>query len=125
VSRVFVTGMGVISAIGHSVAENRSALISGKCGISFTSRLNTKYAGTIPFGEILTSTDELKAALSISDPGITRTTLLALHALREALEDAQLPATAISAGDTALIGASTVGGMCLTDELYRDTNGGA
>ena len=117
--------MGVISAIGDSVAENRSALISGKCGISFSGRLNTKYAGTIPFGEIQTSTDELKAALGISDAGITRTTLLALHALQEALQDAQLPDTAISAGDTALVGASTVGGMCLTDELYRDTNGGA
>ncbi len=35
---------------------------------------------------------------------------------------ADFPADEISAGDTALIGASTVGGMCLTDELYQDAN---
>ena len=46
---------------------------------------------------------------------------MALHAIKESLADSQLTQTQISSFDTALIGASTVGGMCLTDEMYRDS----
>jgi len=58
----------------------------------------------------------------VQEPGVTRTTLLALKALSEAIADAGLTAAQLNAPDTALIGASTVGGMCNTDELYRDAN---
>jgi 3-oxoacyl-(acyl-carrier-protein) synthase len=121
-SRIFVTGMGMISAIGNSVAENRMALMEGKCGITALSLLSSKYAGLLPFGEIKTSTAALKEKLQTNEPGITRTTLLAVHAFDEAINDAGLTDTAITSFDTALIGASTVGGMCLTDELYHDSN---
>jgi 3-oxoacyl-(acyl-carrier-protein) synthase len=52
--------------------------------------------------------------------GVTRTSLLALHAFTEAVIDAQLSKDNISSKTTALITGSTVGGMCLTDELYED-----
>ena len=70
------------------------------------------------------TTDELRETLDVHEPGVSRTTLLALHAFRDAIADAQLTPAMLSAADTALVGATTVGGMCLTDELYRDTNGG-
>jgi 3-oxoacyl-(acyl-carrier-protein) synthase len=120
-NRIVVTGIGVISAIGNSVAENRISLMQGKCGISFLEMFPSKFSGTLPVGEIKISTDALKAKLGAYHPGITRTTLLALHAMREALAGSQLTNTQIAAADTALIGASTVGGMCLTDEMYRDS----
>src|SRR6202012_5614922 len=116
--------MGVISAIGENLAENHSALAAGKCGITLTVPLASRYAGQLPFGAVGRTTEELKTTLRITDPGITRTTLLALYALREALHDAQLGSAAISAADTALVCTSPVAGMCLTKELYRDTNGG-
>jgi 3-oxoacyl-(acyl-carrier-protein) synthase len=47
---------------------------------------------------------------------------LALHAFEEVLRDSALSEDQLSASDTALIGATTVGGMCLTDELYHDAN---
>jgi 3-oxoacyl-(acyl-carrier-protein) synthase len=112
--------MGIISAIGVSLAENRSALRAGKCGITMSGRLPTRYAGVLPFGEIGTGTDELIEKFKITDPGITRTTLLALHAFDDAISDARLTAAELGDPGTALIGATTVGGMCLTDELYRD-----
>lgn len=56
------------------------------------------------------------------DAGATRTTLLALHAFKEAVADAGLTNEALISPDTAFIGATTVGGMCLMDELYRDAN---
>jgi len=122
VSRVFVTGMGIISAIGDSVSANRDALIKGRTGISDLTLFPTKYAGVLPCGEIKTTTDSLKEKLNAHEHGVTRTNLLALHALREAIEDAGLSQQILTSGDTALTGASTVGGMCLTDELYHDAN---
>jgi 3-oxoacyl-(acyl-carrier-protein) synthase len=121
-SRIVVTGIGVISAIGNTVAENRTALQEGKCGIGALSLLSSKYAGVIPFGEIKITTPELQKKLHVTEPGVTRTSLLALHAFNEAIQDSQLTNDAITSFDTALIGASTVGGMCLTDELYDDAN---
>ncbi len=115
--------MGVISAVGNSLAENRSALRAGQGGITLTRHLPTRYAGILPFGEVPIVTDELKEKLTVTDPGITRTTLLALHAFTEAIADARLTDSVLSDPSTALIGATTVGGMCLSDELYRDTNG--
>lgn len=114
--------MGIISAIGNSVAENRAALIKGKCGITQLEFISSKYSGKLPSGEIKISTEALKQKLNVSAKGVSRTTLLALHAFEEALSDSKLTAEELTAYDTAFIGASTVGGMCLTDELYSDAN---
>lgn len=117
--------MGVISAIGDSLADNRRALVHGESGIGFTGPANSRYTGEIPFGGIAFSTAKLKERMDIHDAGVSRTTLLAVQAFREAILDAGLGEAILSSADTALVGATTVGGMCLTDELYRDTNGGA
>ncbi|MEP7107059.1 MAG: beta-ketoacyl-[acyl-carrier-protein] synthase family protein [Ferruginibacter sp.] len=119
-SRIFITGMGLISAIGNTVAQNRKALSEGKCGITRLELFPSKYAGRLPCAEIGISTKALGLELNATEPGITRTTLLALHAFEEAILDGQLSAGQLTAPDTALIGSSTVGGMCLTDELYQD-----
>ncbi len=121
-SRIFVTGMGAISAIGNTVAENRMALVQGKCGIGSLELFATKYADLLPFGEIKSSNTLLQDKLKANDRGINRTTLLALHAFEEAIADAGITSSQLTRFDTALIGASTVGGMCLTDELYTDAN---
>ena len=118
--KVFITGIGVISAIGETVTENRAALMNGKCGITKSTHLPTKYSGLLPFGEISISTEELKEKLKIRNDGVTRTTLLAATAFNEAVRDAQLSPSQLTSTDTAMVGATTVGGMCLTDELYRD-----
>lgn len=115
--------MGVISAIGNSVAENHQSLKAAACGVSKNFNLfPTKYADLLPFGQVQISTEELQKQLQVTEPGVTRTTLLALHALNEAIVDSGITVDEIQAFDTALIGANTVGGMCLTDELYNDAN---
>ena len=121
-SRIFVTGMGIITAIGDNVETNRQSLIHGKSGISAITLFPTKYAGVLPAGEIKIDTKELSKKLNAHERGVTRTDLLALHAFREAVADAGLSNTEISSVNTGLIGATTVGGMCLTDELYHDAN---
>jgi len=114
--------MGVISAIGDSVALNHSALKSGISGIGKLEMFQSKYADKMPFGEVKISTETLRNKLKVFESGVTRTSLLALHALEETIRDSALTETELTSNETALIGASTVGGMCLTDELYHDAN---
>jgi 3-oxoacyl-(acyl-carrier-protein) synthase len=115
--------MGVVSAIGNSVAENHEALKAATCGIHYKLDLfPSKYAGILPFGQVHISNEELLKTLQVTDTGVTRTSLLALYALNEALADSGISTETIQSFDTALIGANTVGGMCLTDELYNDAN---
>jgi 3-oxoacyl-(acyl-carrier-protein) synthase len=119
--RIVVTGIGAISAIGNTVAENRVSLVNGKCGMGRLENFPSKFAGLIPVGEIKITTDALKEKLGANEPGISRTTLLALHAMNEALAGSRLTEQQVSSFDTALISANTVGGMCLTDERYKDS----
>ena len=112
--------MGGISAIGNTVAENRTSLIKGICGMGRLEMFPSKFSDTLPVAEIKISTEALKEKLNAFEPGITRTTLLALHAIKETIADSRLTNEQVSSFDTALIGASTVGGMCLTDEMQRD-----
>ncbi len=113
--------MGLISAIGDSVKENRDSLQHSRSGIGDIQFYKTAYAGKLPSAEVKTSTDELnKKLFGKPNPSVTRTSLLALHAVEEAIQDSGLTKQEIASAETALVGATTVGGMCLTDELYSD-----
>ncbi len=121
--RVLVTGLGMISAIGNNVRENHDSLRSGRSGIGRVAWFESLYASSLPFGEVKLSNDELKKSQHLETAtGYTRTCLLADKAFAEAIADAQLTSGQLSSLDTALISASTVGGMCLTDQLYEDAN---
>jgi 3-oxoacyl-(acyl-carrier-protein) synthase len=114
--------MGIITAIGNSVETNRNSLMQGRQGTGLADFLSTKYAATLPFAEVKIATEELKKKLNAHESGVTRTSLLALHAFNEAVNDSKLSPAELNSFDTALIGADTVGGMCFTDELYHDAN---
>jgi 3-oxoacyl-(acyl-carrier-protein) synthase len=120
-SRIVVTGMGIISALGNTAEANRQALIRGICGITTLENFSSRFKGIMPFGEIKITTDTLKQQLHTNEQGITRTMLLSLHAFNEAVADSGLTNDIVRGGDTAFISGNTVGGMCLTDELYADT----
>ncbi|MEO8087072.1 MAG: beta-ketoacyl-[acyl-carrier-protein] synthase family protein, partial [Bacteroidota bacterium] len=117
---VVVTGLGVVSALGNSVLSNHDALVKSICGIANADLVQSKYAGSLRFGEVKIENSKLKEQFNVRDAGATRTSLLALHALDEAIRDSRLNPSQISSYETALIGANTVGGMCHTDELYHD-----
>ncbi|MCF0063705.1 beta-ketoacyl-[acyl-carrier-protein] synthase family protein [Dyadobacter chenwenxiniae] len=121
--RVLVTGMGIISAIGENLSENHASLRQGKTGIARAAHFDSRYAALLPFGECACSNERLKELLNLEDSaGYTRTDLLADKAFAEAIKDAALSPNQISSFDTAFISATTVGGMCLTDQLYQDAN---
>ncbi len=113
--------MGIITAIGSSVEENRNALVKEQGGIGQLEFYPTAYAGKLPCAEVRVPTEILnKKIFGHPDPAITRTGLLVLHAVEEAIKDSGLLSEELASVDTALIGATTVGGMCLTDEIFRD-----
>jgi 3-oxoacyl-(acyl-carrier-protein) synthase len=110
----------MITAVGDTVAANRSALLAGQSGIGELALFPTRYASILPCAEIKTSTEKFREKLQANERGVTRTSLLALHAFEELLLDRELTHSQLASPATALIGSSTVGGMCLTDELYQD-----
>jgi 3-oxoacyl-(acyl-carrier-protein) synthase len=121
-ARIFVTGIGIVSPLGDTLALNHTALQKSICGISKLQLIDSVFADKLPVGEIKTETNVLKEKLKVNQPGITRTMLLALHAFNDAINDSKLSKEVVASKDTALIGATTVGGMCLTHELYVDSN---
>jgi len=120
--RVYVTGIGILTPLGKNLNENRVALQLGKCGITNLELFKTRYANKMPFGEVKIDNKTLQQELKANEPSVTRTTLLALYAFNQAINDAKLSQQDLSNSETALIGATTIGGMCLTDELYKDAN---
>lgn len=121
--RVFVTGMGLISAIGHDVPSCLNSLQNGKSGIGKARYFTSKYTENIPFAEVSLSNEELKARSGLTgQKGLSRTALLAFIAVDEALGQAGLSEEEIRSFDTGFLTSSTVGGMSNTDELYADAN---
>lgn len=120
-TKVLITGMGIISAIGKDVSANRASLQAGQTGIHKAQHLNSRYIEVFPFGEVPYSTAALQEQLGIAEEkGMTRTDILATVAVQEAIQQAQWTEKELQAWDTAFVSASTVGGMSMTHELYRD-----
>jgi len=120
--KVYVTGIGALSAIGNDIEAQHKSLKIGKTGIGKSQFFNSKYADIFPFGEIRLSNDDLKTKLgTIDTQDFTRTDLVAFVAFQEAVNDANI-SDLLSDKRTALISSSTVGGMCETDMLHSDAN---
>lgn len=121
-SKIFVTGIGSLSAIGNDVKTQLENLRAGKTGIAKSKYFKSRYAEIFPFGEIKLSNASLKNKISVAiDERFTRTDLIAFVAFEQAIKDAKIEAF-VSHKRTALISSSTVGGMCETDQLYNDAN---
>lgn len=111
-----ISGLGVISAIGLDVKENLASLCACRDGIVplsiFESTLN------LPVGQVSYTNDQLKDLLKIQDnKTYSRTALLGMLAASEALRDSALDTSLLRVG---LISATSVGGMDLTENFYKD-----
>jgi 3-oxoacyl-(acyl-carrier-protein) synthase len=108
--RVFITGFGIITSIGKNAAENFQSLVHQRCGFGELSILETVHQKTLPACEIKLHDGELREAAKVgSGKGYTRTTLLGLIALKEAVESAQLTNSEIQ--QAGLLSATTTGGI--------------
>ena len=114
--------MGIISAAGQDLSGNLLSLQQGRSTIGPLRNFPSRYADRLPFGEIKISDETLRRQAGITAPGVTRTTLLAIPAMKEAISNAGLSESDLRSTRTAFINATTVGGMCLTDELGKDAH---
>jgi len=115
---IWITGAGIVSAIGLNKLEVLDALLQGRSGIGPVRHLRTVHTD-LPVGEVPLSNDELQSRLGIpSGTPIIRTALLGMWALQEALQDARIDTELLS--DTAFISGTTVGGMDKSEQYYPD-----
>jgi len=113
---VFVTGLGVVSALGIGVETNFNALKSEQTGIVPNTILKHLFEET-HVGELSFTNHKLKNLLGISENiSVPRTALLGILAAKEALGKT----TINSSLRTGFINGSTVGGMDLTEDYYRE-----
>lgn len=115
---VLITGMGMITTLGNSVSENLTAILEEKQALGYPEILQTRHRHDVTVGEIRLTNEQLAAGLGIDTEGISRTALLGIYALREAL--AGIPPELIQHKRVAFINATTVGGMSDVENLYFD-----
>ena len=119
---IFVTGAGVVSAIGVGKEETLRSLRSGITGIREMQFLPSCHRD-LPVGEIRLSNEEMKVMLGPEDdPLLTRNALIGRLALREALQDACLDAKTIEMAH--FVSATTVGGMDRREVLHAGEKDG-
>lgn len=117
--RVFVTGTGIISAIGNDVNETLTSLIEEKSGIGEITLFETIHKGKFPLAEVKLTNDEL--LVMTGNPGrknFTRTALLGMIAAMQALKSAGIDD--ITKFSTGLISATTVGGMDRSEQFFKE-----
>ena len=115
---IWITGAGIVSAVGCNKREVLESLVAGRSGIGPMRYLRSVHT-EFPVGEVPMSDEELCAALGIdaSTPTI-RTALLGMLALGEALDEAGLSGGELPGA--AFISGTTVGGMDRSECYYPD-----
>lgn len=115
---IAITGMGIVSAIGNNAAETLDALKSQQTGVGQIKYLKTDHQ-EFPVGEVKMSDEEMKNLLGIAHEPTTRTSLMGMLAMREALERAELTSP-VKGKRIALVSGTTVGGMDKSEQYYLD-----
>lgn len=115
--KVFVTGAGIISALGVGKEATLRALLKGESGIGKISHIQTEHE-EFPVGEVTLSNAEMSRMLDAGYPidGL-RTVLMGIIAAREAVDSAGL--TEKEMRKAAFINGTTVGGMDRTERYFK------
>ena len=117
---VAITGMGIVSAIGNSVEENLQALLTSKTGLETSKHIKTHHKDSIKVGEVEFTNAEIEKKLHLSEKNnFTRTALLGCLAAKEAIQNAGITSISDSEYKTGLISATTVGGMDMTEQYWK------
>lgn len=128
---IVITGTGIVSAIGIGKAETLRSLLEERTGIAPLRYLRTDRCAFLA-GEVKLTDEEMKRRLGISSEPTTRTSLMGMMALEEALAeagiwtaddnnavDSPLTAGSHSCNDRiALVSGTTVGGMDKSEQFY-------
>ena len=114
---VYVTGVGIVSAIGIGVTANRSALLAKASGISYSRHVNSLLKDVLPAAEVAATTKELQALFGGNGRLFpNRLNLMAAIAIREAIGASEAQ---IQQHNIGFINASSVGGMGDVEDIYE------
>lgn len=131
---IAITGEGIVSAIGNSKQEVLQSLVEEKTGIGEMKYLQSSHH-ELPVGEVKLSNEQMKEMLGIpTDQLMSRTALLGMLAIQEALQNAGMGELAQKASAPAsvpvlasgkplrivLVSGTTVGGMDITEQCFAD-----
>jgi len=118
-SKVFITGIGIISAIGNNVEETLSSLQKGESGIGKLDNFSSRHRDHLAVGEIKESDDLLKTRCGVSQTSrYSRTSLLGMIAAKEAMLNAGI--IDISQFRTGIVSATSVGGMGVAENHFLE-----
>ena len=116
--QILITGTGVVSAIGVGKAQTLDALLNNRSGVGPLVYLKTDHK-EFPVGEVKMTDGEMRERLGIaSDAVTTRTALMGMLALEEALNEAHLTHEMLP--QVGFISGTTVGGMDMSEQYYLD-----
>jgi 3-oxoacyl-(acyl-carrier-protein) synthase len=115
---IYITGTGVVSAIGIGKAATLEALLSNRSGVGQLKYLKTEHK-EFPVGEVKLTDAEMRERLGIAQDAVTtRTALMGMLALGEALDEARLISDQLP--KVGFISGTTVGGMDMSEQYYLD-----
>ena len=118
IAPIYITGTGVVSAIGIGKAATLEALLNNRSGVGPLKYLKTEHK-EFPVGEVKLTDAEMRERLGIAQDAVTtRTALMGMLALGEALEEAQLTPEMLP--KVGFISGTTVGGMDMSEQFYLD-----
>src|SRR5690606_2000633 len=87
---VYISGMGIVSALGIGVHENLLGLLEGRQVLQPATFLQTIHR-ELHVGEIKYSNQQLAGLLGIESRGNSRTTILGMLAMKEAIQQLSPP----------------------------------
>lgn len=117
--KVYVTGLGIISAIGNNVPETLDSVINQRSGIRTLDNITTRHKNDIPVGEVKSTNEELVVMAGLpAGTRTSRTALLGIIAAKEAVKNASI--NNIREFRTGIISATSVGGMGRTENFFKD-----
>lgn len=116
--RVYITGMGMISAIGNNVHEAFTSLSNSQTGIGKINHLTTRYKDEFLAGEIKLSNADLADLVKDNNPSLNRNSYIAMLAAKEAVIHSGIdPKDGLRTG---VISSTTVAGMGKTELYYKE-----
>lgn len=115
-TNVVITGEGIICSLGIGKGAVAKALKARRTGIGAMRYLHSSHRD-LPVGEVPLSNDEMKERLGLQrEKEVSRTALLAMIAVSEAIEQAQVETA--EGKRVVLISGTTVGGMDVTERKF-------
>lgn len=115
---IVITGAGIVAAIGNDCSQTLRSLLDSKSGIAPLRYLATDHH-EFPVGEVKLSNDDMADIVNVPKHApVTRTSLMGMMALDEALRDAALSPSDLR--NVSFVSGTTVGGMDKSEQYYLD-----